>query len=387
MNQRHEMKMSTSLPLRWMGIVLLATSALGWAEITIDPENKGETDVSPATPSWNENTDVQIGQTTEGTVWVDSKETEIHDLLLGVEPGAVGRLLIEGPGTSLTLSSGAVGDQGTGYLSVVEGAQVACYNGSAYDRTIADRIPLGAESFFDIGREEGSLGVVNVDGPNSVFQVNCLNIGNAGRGIMTLTNSGTMGYDSCVVLGNETTGVGILTVDGEGEPLFSRGTYSGFFIGRKGQGELTMKGGRTAGAQDVVMGMEAGSVGSLTITEGARVASSLMIGDQGHATVLVEDGGYLSGSAVMAHQAGSTATVTVTGTGSKLALSENAVIGNEGSATVTVRDGATLSVNALLTLGKKSGSRGVLTFEGSTAELVNATPYGRGYSLIVGEDG
>ncbi|OJV15377.1 MAG: hypothetical protein BGO12_21780, partial [Verrucomicrobia bacterium 61-8] len=149
-------------------------------------------------------------------------------------------------------------------------------------------------------------------------------------------------------------------------------------VGKAGNGTLSLYQGALVQSQEATIGAEAGSRGSVLLTDpGSRweVAGQLVVGGLGDGLLQASSGGAVtSGSAVVGAGAGANASVVLNGgswenTGS-LVVGESAT-----SAFVTVWDGSSLTSGSYL-LGRNAGSHGSTWVLGGSLETTTSLTIG-----------
>jgi T5SS/PEP-CTERM-associated repeat protein len=166
---------------------------------------------------------------------------------------------------------------------------------------------------------------------------------------------------------------GTLTVDGTAGAASYTNTVD-LTVGASGDGTLNVKAGGQAALAEVSIG--AGGVGQVTVSgTGSSLTSSgslIYVGTNavsGSGTLLVENGATVSAQRlVMANLEGSSATVTVTGAGSKLAFTANGsmTIGGRGAATLKVLDGGTFThATQEVVIGRNDPGNGSVVVDGA----------------------
>lgn len=143
----------------------------------------------------------------------------------------------------------AVGGGGTGTLNIQNG-------GKAYT------------SFINVGQNEKSTGVINVDGKDSELQASAeassgITIGNNGNGTLNITNGGSVRSNSTSYVGNSAVASGTVNVSGNGSNLTI--TSGSLAVGRNGNGELNINAGGVVNSQGGGIATEKGSSGIATV--------------------------------------------------------------------------------------------------------------------------
>ena len=314
--------------------------------------------------------------------------------------GATGNLYITGAGSTASVSQGIlVGDGGYGYLAVLNGGQVT--SGSAY--------AAGGAKTYGVTTQPGSGNIV-IDGVSSSWTIS----GNADFGVSgvataSVQNNGDLNILGTLTLGDQSTGSGTLTVQADGTAesgdatLGNQAGATGFAdvsnintlwtvdgdltVGKAGQGTLTLSNnGEVITTGDGILGSQAGSTGSATITDPGtewQINGELKVGDNGNATMQVENGGFVSlaGNLAIA-DSGGTSTLTLDGIGSRIIAGGTSVtIGGKGDGTLTVQNAAdAVFSGASVSLGENSTGTGTLTVQGSNTMMSTG-------SLTVGSQG
>ena len=119
-------------------------------------------------------------------------------------------------------------------------------------------------------------------------------------------------------------------------------------VGGSGQGLLTIDNGVVVTAGETVLGVAAGSIGDVFVTNpDSRLdaAGPLTVGKQGHGTLTVDDqAGLTSTVALIGMSPGSQGTVTITGQGASWINDGSLDVGFQGQGTLSVTGGADRNV-------------------------------------------
>ena len=279
-------------------------------------------------------------------------------------------------------------------------------------------------------------GSITIDSADTTGAGDNYIVGDTGTADVSVTNTGSMTTDSDIIVGNDSTGNGTLSVSGGSL------TANRFYIGLYGEGTLTATDGATISAigpnekiyvgnfagsngtlelsgdgttlsaydlniawagdgtatfsdgaiatieQDVTIGKNAYTTGTMTLTgDGTSITSDrLYVGEIGTGTLNVLDGAtyVVTGTSKMyiGNTAGSVGTVTVSGSGSSISTG-NLNVGWNGEATMTIADEATTTVTSDVTIGAYGPSTGRLTVTGTgsslTADRIYVGDSGTGY--------
>ena len=204
-------------------------------------------------------------------------------------------------------------------------------------------------------------------------------IGKTGEGSVTVddgsdvvSNDGYLGYNSG--------SLGSMTVNGTGSTWT---TSTHLYVGASGEGTLDVTyGGFVSTLQTGFIGYNSGSTGAVTVSgNGSTFTGSLKVGGFGNGTLDITDGGTVnSGSFDIGRSSGSTGVVTVSGAGSTWSNSLWIVVGYEGDATLDITDGGVVD-GQWSVIGERPGSTGAVTVSGDNSELTTSG------DIIVGEYG
>ena len=209
-------------------------------------------------------------------------------------------------------------------------------------------------------------------------------------GTLYITNGGTVTAppgSSGTMIGSVATGNGTITITGSGSQLIQ--TISGTTRLRMGNttggvGNLNILNGASVSTGNIYAAYLAGTTANITVDGVGTVwnsdtAGSLgYIGRAGNATLTISNGAVVNTAAdpwQISGLAGSVSSVTVTGTGSQLNLTNsNFRVAYAGTGTLTVSDGAVVTFpesSGMVTVADQSGSIGTLTIgAGYTTDVV-----------------
>lgn len=243
-----------------------------------------------------------------------------------------------------------------------------------------------------LGNAAGATGNVVVDGSGSVWTVGSgsLGVGVNGTGQLTITGGGLVeAVDT--VLGVNAGGVGSASISGSRSALRNSGNL---YVGNAGEGSLQIDAGGSVDSDAGYVATLAGSRSSVIIAGGGSswtIAKTLVVGYQNDAegeVVVSTGGGVQAGQVTLGELAGSSGTITIEGTGSNvtvavdnnLAGSGSMNIGRSGTGHVVVLNGASLDANQL-SLGTEAGSDGALQIVGVGSHAEI------GNTLVIGRSG
>ncbi|WP_371420653.1 autotransporter domain-containing protein [Tardiphaga sp.] len=203
------------------------------------------------------NGEIWIGFSSNGVLNIFNGGSLISSLgLIGNQPGSTGAVTVTGAGSVWNAEGMAVGYHGAGALTVLNGGVV---NTSAWE--------------FSVGDSSGAVGAVTVDGAGSTVTGSDIVVGNSGTGTLTVSNGGTViGTTWANYIGQHAGSVGTVTVTGPGSHLIVNNSLA---IGQMGNGTLTIaNGGVVSVSGNVLLGFQAGSVGTLNIGGGTGAAAA-----------------------------------------------------------------------------------------------------------------
>ncbi len=232
-----------------------------------------------------------------------------------------------------------VGNIGNGTLTIDTGGQVsaaglniATRSGSSGTVTINSGGQVNGTDGF-IGDEAGSSGTVTVSGTGSQWNNSSfLTVGNSGGGMLTMANGGMVSDApncstcSAAVLGLNAGSTGAVTVSGVGTTWNNAGQV---IVGVMGNGTLNIaNGGLVSDAcstcSAAIIGDHLGGTGAATVSGAGSAWNSvgqLTVGNSGNGTLNITNGGLVSDScsgcaaAILGYYAGSSGSVTVSGSG------------------------------------------------------------------------
>ncbi|MEP9372814.1 hypothetical protein [Mesorhizobium sp. KR1-2] len=352
-------------------------------------------DVAPAgatSPTWSIGGDLRVGEYGTGTLTIadGGKVSNTTGYIGGSPSNSTGTVTVSGTdaggNASTWTNSGAlyVGYLGTGTLTVADGGKVT--NTVGY-----------------VGYGSNSTGTVTVSGTDAGGNASTwansgfLSVGNYGTGTLTIANGGkvtnTDGY-----VGRYADSTGTVTVSGT-DASGNASTLTNFgelFVGASGTGTLAIADGGSVTNAIGYIGRYAGSTGTVTVsgTDASGNAStwtnsdSLYVGVYDTGTLTVADGGKVRNTTgYVGWNGGSTGTVTVSGTdaGGNASTWTNSGalnVGGSGTGTLTVADGGKVT-NTTGYIGRYADSTGTVTVSGADASG-NASTWANSGELFVG---
>lgn len=307
------------------------------------------------------------------------------------------------PGNGDLTLGRANGDDGTGHLNIYAGGVVESRNGTVHgvdglESTVsvggAGAIWRNSENLVIashgtasltirgggrvenitgiVGQWEGANGVVDVTGAGSTWaNSGGLFIGLFGNGTLNITNGGRVENGNAAIGLGSVSGiqaVGIVTVNGAGSIWATSGSLE---IAQSGRGTLNIEAGGRVESTSGLIGSLAGSSGTANVTGTNSiwsVTNQLTVGWVGNGAVTVSAGGHVEvgGALVLGGAAGSTGTMTVTGEGSLLKMTQSMSVGIDGIGTLVIADkGRVENTYTYIDSPTASGSSGLVTGIGS----------------------
>lgn len=356
----------------WASDSSLTIGAAGGGSLTISDGGKvsnatvgavgqggsGTVTVTGAGSAWQNGGVVFIGTFGAGAVTVENGGlVSGTTALVGSGPGASGTVLVTGAGSRwISTASLNVGvNAATGSLSVGNGGSVQNTDG------FVGGSDTGTATVSGAGSRWTNTSSLTIAGSSTGSGTGTLSISAGGTVASTQGNIG--------LVANAT---GAVAISGAGSNWINSDTLT---VGSGGNGSLTIEDGGAVMSTGGRIGERAGSSGSVTVSgagSGWTNDSNLGVGVGGSAVLAIASGGTVAstGAGVIGDLAGSTGTVTVTGTGSLLATGLGLVIANAGSGTLRVEGGGkTGSLDGII--GNQPGSSGAVTVSGAGSTWTN----------------
>jgi len=301
------------------------------------------------------------------------------DGTLGATSSSEGTVTIDGAGSTWTTDGVVnIGDAGSGKLII--------RNGGKYDSLNTD-----SPVYLEIGLQATGKGVVEVSGVDTgtgersqLITNNQLHIGNAGEGLVSITDGGLVSAEYSSSVGRLAGSSGILNVSGVNAPTDQRSTFrvvhNQFWVGDEGVGIVNVTdGGLVQVEQTIGIGWGAESVGQITVS-GINQASGhhslvesgqVRVGFGGNGRLVISDGGLVSDiDASVGFYAGSAGTAVVEGAGSKWTNVGEFTVGHDGEGELVIKDGGAVS-DYYGFIGRGIGSTGKVTVDGAGSVWTN----------------
>jgi autotransporter family porin len=351
--------------------------------------------ISPNThpSSWTESTNVYVGYTADGTLTIaDGTILPSYVAYIGYAPSTTGTVVVDGSGSSWTNTGDGgisryggslyVGYYGTGSLGITNGGTVASTRSSW------------------VGWSDGGSGAVTVNGAGSNWSTPVVYLAAAlnSSAVVNVVNGGMVSATPRIAytcFESSHTEYEILnpgsraavTIDGVGSTWYSPGSAT---VGDYGTGSLTItNGGTYYGGSDLeghnggmTIGMQQYSVGTVTVDGAGSTLNSgyygIIVGYDGHGSLIITNGGKVTGSVTIGffNHASQLGTVTVNGASSSLMALNILKVGDYsegisyGRGRLSVTDGGSVTTPNVI-------------INGNTGTVLTAD-VGRGSSIIVG---
>ena len=249
--------------------------------------------------------DTNIAQGGGSIGTLDVKGTSVYTsnnrLLVGMDGGSVGNVIIEDSGSVVVHTYASIGYNGGGSMTVKNSGSFTnsddlsvSENGDVpANVTLQDSGAISVAGHVYVGRDGGRVGIVTQTGGTFTGSgTDTFQIGLSGQGSW-LQSGGITNAGGWVSIGRNGGSTGILTVSGTGT-FNQTGTDRALIIGEVGTGTLTIQGSATvsaAGANGLVVSNDPSGVGTVNLNGGTLVA--LKVSDGGGTSTFNFNGGVL----------------------------------------------------------------------------------------------
>ena len=300
---------------------------------------------------------------------------------IGYAAGASGVVNVSGTGSTWAVNDDLiVGEFGSGELNILDGGGV----------TSMARLILARE-------DGGTDGTVNVSDSASTLSFTQGLVGARGEGAMYVTNGATVNSSAGIYAGVELGGDGLVEVSGTGSNIVIEANSH---VGYKGTGTLNVSDGASLSLTGCYFGSQEGSNGTGNISGGSTITSSgvVMIGNEPSSTASVSVSGsgtqwditsdtqvgrkgtgelnILAGGkmnsttqVIIGHLEDGIGTATVSGAGSEWNMAYRLYLGSYGTAELAITDGGKVDVTSYAYLGYQGNSSALATVTGTGSEL------------------
>jgi len=326
---------------------------------------------------------LSVGDEGQGSVTVSnggelSVTDSTYGAVIGTNAGSTGNVDVTGKGSTFD-SDGPiiVGENATGTLTIESGASLKT---------------TGDTGYVSVGSATSGDGTFNIQGANTTATIDsALIVGDAGRGMLQLTDKASLTVNDYAIIGNQTTGNGYVFVASEA----SFSVANDLVVGLAGQGKLTVEDGAsfTYTGDTLVLGEQAGSAGSVVFqddTTKINYSGALIVGQDGGGEFDLDNGISVTNSDVtIAQNEGSQGFVTLGLLNGQTTwtITGNLTDGEAGTGDLELVHGDTVNVAGGLVVGNQEGSKGTVELDGpGTSTQQNALLSVSGAATI-GEDG
>ncbi len=316
-----------------MSVLSAAAVRSGPAYVGTETDGNGTVTVAGLGSTWDTGAqELHVGDKASGTASILSGGViSSGKAYLGYQATGSGTVTVGGAGSTLDAGGQAlhVGRSGTGDLTIQSGGLVS--SGVGYVAWLA-----------------GSTGAVTVRDPNSTWQTggNDLHVGHEGTGELRIQSGGSV-WSGKGHVGHDPGSSGTVTVE-DANSVWEAGGAE-LHVGNGGRGEMHVLSGGTVASGEGFIGDQAGASGAVTV-EGAGSTwdtggGNLHVGHHGTGVLAIRSGGSVSsGRGNVAHQPGSSGTVTVEGAGSTWdAGGDDLYIGQKGPGSLVIQSGGSVS--------------------------------------------
>jgi T5SS/PEP-CTERM-associated repeat protein len=229
--------------------------------------------------------------------------------------------------------------------------------------------------YATLGADAGSSGTLNVNG--GTFSVTGtgavwdLIIGSNGAGTIALNNGSDAAVADDTMLGLNAGSSGSISINGSGSLWTNTGDLR---VGGSGGGTLAVEGGQLSNATGHV-GSGAGSIGSATISGGGANWTNniaLIVGNSGEGTLNITNGSSVSSANSTYIGYLSDGVGFITASGSTLTSSLSTIVGSSGVGSLGISNGG-LVTDTFGILGQSGGSEGAVTVSGTSSTWNNSS--------------
>ena len=388
------MNLSSGATFTSEGITLLGETDGGTGIVT----------VFDADSTWHVNGDLNVGERSVGKIEVKSKgkvSATGASVFLGTQSNGDGSILVDGEDSTFDFD----GDLFLGYRNK---GKIEVNSGATFNAAMAT-----------LGSLENSSGELSVSGkdsmPSTFKTTGDLTIGKAGKGTLTIGDSGTVITQGDAIVADESTSgtlqdpssvaiSTLLTSQGDDRSLWK--VDGNLTIAKHAAGEVLVSGARLeANGAKLTIGEFAGSDGTLSLFSGAlsitseetllKVAGLMHVGERGKGTFSMVGNskpGGLGGrqnraivqSLSIGVQSGGEGIVEVSGTNSLLDSTEEIEVGGEGKGNLDVKSGGRVSSKTQISIDSASQNQAtaLVTGSGGNTKSILTAP-----TIVVGESG
>ncbi len=338
------------------GVVSSSAGHLGY-----NSGSTGTVTVDGANSQWTNSWGISVGESGSGTLIITNGGTVAGKWFdyIGNKSGSAGMVSVDGTNSQWTSSSSlTVGNSGSGTLNIANGGAVSNTTG-------------------DIGYNLGSTGTVSVDGTNSKWtNSGSLTVGNSGSGTLNIANGGSVSVGGSTYVAKGVTGTGTINFGPNGGTLTTQSlgasssqlTGVGMINARGLVSDVDLVFDATHGLSQsfAIQNSEAGQNITVNLDVSSN-AGDLGAGYSGNGSLTIKDAKVVSSQAGwLGYKAGSTGSATITGTGSKWTISSNLYVGDSGHGTLNITNGGSVTVSGTTHVAQGATGSGNINFNNGT---------------------
>lgn len=324
---------------------------------------------------WNSGGALNVGVRGTGTLSVlNAGVVNMNSLSLGNYATGTGAVTVSGAGSSLESAESAyIGERGAGELSILDGATV--------------NIGTNAANELLVGYYAGAQGTVLVEGGSSLTGTGALHVGSGGEALLIVEGANSTASFHDLSSGGSAGASGRIVLSNRGELAITDFAT----IGYAGTASLTLSGdSRFTAANLGIATADAGSTGHVTVNDSViDIAGQIDLGVFGTASMLLENGAKVESTTFqVAGDPTGNGRLTMTGTGTSLENTGDAVFGVGGNSELRVIDNALAHIGGNLAFGNAASSgrsdlaiaNGRVLVDGNLTQYANST-----YAYTIGD--
>lgn len=231
---------------------------------------------------------------------------------------------------------------------------------------------------FLIGYNLAATGTATIDGVGSRGQFTTQTVvGAFGAGTLNVTHGGVL-TASELFLAQSTSATGTVTISGAGSRIDATQLGGRVVVGDLGHATLNINQGGAIFGPTLVVGNTSTGNGVVNIDgvgSRAQLQLSASVGSSGTGALNVSNGGLLTGTQLIVGSAAANGTVTIDGAGSRIETTGLSLVGPNGTGSLSITNGGQfvstfVSANqSALTLGSNSGGNGTITVSGAGSKI------------------
>ena len=362
-------------------------------------DSQGRVRVNGSGSNWNVSHDLYIGGLGQADVAIENGgQVSSSNMVLGLGTEGMASVVVDAQGSLLTTGTSYIGVEGSGDVLVQNGAAMNSVTTTMGSGTGQGRVRIegmgsgwtntgnvivggygegelqvtaGAQVQFGrthIAEESAASGTVTVAGAgSSLVNDSFFNVGGGGQGNLNIQQGGSVSSNH-IVAGLLEGSHGVINIEDTGSNLNADVLVAAF-----GTGEMNIRNGASVTASHVSVGQYANTgatqgQGVINVngdTSRLDVGGNMILAREGSALLSISDGGQVTNSlAIAASDAGSSASISVSGENASWQNRQDLTLGQEGSAALSINAGAQVS-NATAWMASRAGSLASATISDS----------------------